>query len=85
MLENVKKIRAIDYTDVTKIHNYVDETVKKALEILEEPNIFGEKEEDISIVIEKAMDIIAIDNFLKKNYKDMAKMKMKKLRKFRHY
>lgn len=63
MLENIKRIRAIDYTDIGKIPNYVEEVVKKTLEILEIPNIFGKKEEDVSFAVEKAMDIIAIENF----------------------
>ena len=63
MLENIRKIRAIDYTDIAKVPNYVDKVIEKALEILEKPNIFREKEEDVSFVIEKAMDIIAIENF----------------------
>ena len=41
----------------------MEEVVKKTLEILEKPNIFGKKEENISFAIEKAMDIVALRHF----------------------
>ena len=62
MLENIKRIRAIDYTDITKIPNYVEKVTLRTLEILKVPGFFG-RDQKLETIIEKAMDDVAYRTF----------------------
>lgn len=73
MLENIKTIRAIDYTDITKIPNYVDEVVKKAIELWEKPGYFY-RESGLDNIIKNSMNVVAFEHLSEeekeKYYKD---------------
>lgn len=85
MLENIRKIRAIDYTDITKIPNYIDEVVETAIEIWEKPGYFY-RESGLENIIKNSMDVVAFDYFSEeereKYYKDR-EMENEKLSKIR--
>ena len=62
MLKDIKRIRAIDYTDITKIPNYVDEVVEEAIELWEKPGYFY-RESGLDNIIKNSMNVVAFDHF----------------------